>query len=79
MDQAEALLFEWTQSVKEPVMDENSKGKIHIYKAGPRGAAVQEDARQLIKSTMASSSRTLAAPSRPLRLETNETPDTKNS
>lgn len=76
MDQAEALLFEWTQSVKEPVMDENSKGKIHIYKVGPRGAAVQEDARQVIKSTMASSSRTPAVPSRPLRLET---PSTKNS
>ena len=41
-----------------------------IYKAGPRGAVVQEQDRQMIKSTMTSSSRTITTPPRPLRLET---------
>lgn len=60
-------------------MDENSKGKIHIYKAGPRGAAIQEENRQIIKSTMASSTRTPLTPSRPLRLKTDGAPGTKSS
>jgi len=60
-------------------MGENLKGQIHIYKAGPRGAAMQEQDRQIIKSTMPSSSRTIATPPRPLRLETNKPPETKGS
>lgn len=60
-------------------MDDNSKGKIHIYKAGPRGAAVQEQGRQIVKSMTLSSSRTITTPSRPLRLKTNEEPGTKIS
>lgn len=60
-------------------MDENSKGQIHIYKAGPRGAAMEEQDRQIIKSTMPSSSRTIASPLRPLHLETNKPPEAKNS
>lgn len=60
-------------------MDENSKGKIHIYKAGPRGAAMREQDRQLTKSTTLGSSRTATTPSRPLRLRTNETPGTESS
>ena len=60
-------------------MDENSKGKIHIYKAGPRGAAMREQDRQIVKSTTLSSSRTITAPSQPLRLETNEAPGTKSA
>ena len=53
-------------------MDENSKGKIHIYKAGPRGAAVRESDRQVIKTTESSAMRTAATPPRPLHLEINE-------
>ena len=60
-------------------MDDNSKGKIHIYKAGPRGAAVQEQGRQIVKSMMPSTSRIIPTPSRPLRLETNKSPETKIS
>lgn len=60
-------------------MDENSKGRIHIYKAGPRGEAMQEQDRQVIKSTMASSSRAITTSPRPLRLETNKAPRTKGS
>lgn len=58
-------------------MDENSKGKIHIYKAGPRGAAVREQDRQIIKSTAPSSSR--STPTRPLRLDTKEKPGAKSA
>lgn len=60
-------------------MDDNSKGQIHIYKAGPRGAAIQEQGRQIIKSTMPSSSRATTTPPRPLRLETNKPPEAKSS
>jgi len=60
-------------------MDENSKGKIHIYKAGPRGAAMQEQDRQIVKSTTLSSSRTTTTPSRPLRLQTNTEPGAKSA
>lgn len=60
-------------------MDENSKGQIHIYKAGPRGAAVQEQDHQIIKSTVSSSSRTSTTPPRPLRLETKKAAGTKSS
>ncbi|MFZ2227483.1 MAG: hypothetical protein WA090_07355 [Candidatus Nanopelagicaceae bacterium] len=60
-------------------MDENSKGQIHIYKAGPRGAAMKEQDRQIIKSTMSDSSRTITTSPRPLRLETSKSPDAKSS
>lgn len=60
-------------------MDENSRGQIHIYKAGPRGEAMQDQDRQVIKSTMPSSSRAITTSPRPLRLETNKAPRTKSS
>ena len=60
-------------------MDENSRGQIHIYKAGPRGVAMQEQDRQIINSTISSSSRAITTSPQPLRLETNKAPGTKNS
>ena len=60
-------------------MDEKSKGQIHIYKAGPRGAAIQEQNRQIVKSTTPGSSRTITTTPRPLHLETDKPPEKKNS
>lgn len=77
MDQAEALLFRSTQLIKESLMAEDQKGKIFVYKVGPRGAAVRESDHQAMQTTVPNATRT--RPSRPLRLQTNEAPETKSS
>lgn len=77
MDQAEALLFKSTQLIKESLMAEDQKGKIFVYKVGPRGAAVRESDHQVMQTTMPNATRT--RPLLPLRLEINEKPGTKSS
>ena len=58
-------------------MAEDQKGKIFVYKVGPRGAAVRESDHQVMQTTVPNA--THIRPSRPLRLETNEAPETKSS